>query len=375
MDRAHLINITNHNFIWQIRRAKLRNPFCTKDYVHDSVRGLVGITLNYDRHWCEALVLEAVLLPLVDIINSKERVVELLARFIKPFIADSIANAILNLEDDGDGDVDGNEEGEDREEYAEDEESIDSDTICEMARREVWKEEQERLKIFRGCARRKGQQRNVGFQFNGKLGDFGLARVVERDQAASHTTVVAGTLGYLAPECCITGKTSPEADVYSFGAVSLEIACGRRPVDLTLGDHNCRLVEWAWDLYGQGKLRDAVDKKHSGNFKEKEMERLVMVGLLCSHPDPSSRPTMREVTKILKWKAELAYVPLDLPVPVYNEPLRLDVTSALPSSPAQNSSIVNEMLSTLNASVLSSSMASCSSGKMSSSLPSSTGHK
>ncbi|GLJ40193.1 hypothetical protein SUGI_0824440 [Cryptomeria japonica] len=119
---------------------QLRNLFRTKDYVYDSVRGLVGITLNFDRHWCDAMVLEAILLPLVDIIDSGECVVELLAGLIKPFIADSVANAILK---------EGNEDGEDREDSAEDEESVDSDTIREMAHREVWKEERERLNTFR----------------------------------------------------------------------------------------------------------------------------------------------------------------------------------------------------------------------------------
>ncbi|XP_059076257.1 L-type lectin-domain containing receptor kinase IX.1-like [Cryptomeria japonica] len=206
--------------------------------------------------------------------------------------------------------------------------------------------------------------------FNAKLGDFGLARLVERDQVASHTTVVAGTLGYLAPECYITGKASPEADVYSFGAVALEIACGRRPVDRTLGEYNCRLVEWVWYLYGQGKLSDAADGKLGGNYKEKEMGLLMLVGLLCSHPDPTSRPTMRELIKILKREAELPYVPLDLPVAVYNnQPLRLGVTSV-----GLSSSVVSEVsMSSMNASAFSSSTASSGPVKMSSPLLFNTG--
>lgn len=157
--------------------------------------------------------------------------------------------------------------------------------------------------------------------FNAKLGDFGLARLMESDQAASHTTVVAGTRGYVAPECYITGKTSPEADVYSFGAVTLEIACGRRPLDHTLEEHNCRLVEWVWDLYGKGKALDAADEKLGGlggDFNAEEMERLMVVGLLCSNLDSTSRPKMREVIKILKNEVRLPHVPLDLQVAVYH---------------------------------------------------------
>ncbi|KAL6648148.1 hypothetical protein ACP70R_012372 [Stipagrostis hirtigluma subsp. patula] len=61
-----------------------------------------------------------------------------------------------------------------------------------------------------------------------KLGDFGLARLVDHGRA-SHTTVLAGTMGYMDPECMVTGRASAESDVYSFGVVLLEVACGRVP--------------------------------------------------------------------------------------------------------------------------------------------------
>ncbi|XP_059070677.1 L-type lectin-domain containing receptor kinase IX.1-like [Cryptomeria japonica] len=154
--------------------------------------------------------------------------------------------------------------------------------------------------------------------FNAKLGDFGLARVVERKRAASHTTVVVGTFGYIAPECVITGKASLESDIFSFGAVSLEIACGRRAVDRSLEDHCYRLVEWVWDLFGQGKVLDAADTKLDGNFNCEEMERLMLVGLLCSHPDPKARLNIRQVIDILKLKAPRPHVPPTYPVAVYS---------------------------------------------------------
>ncbi|CAA2963895.1 L-type lectin-domain containing receptor kinase -like [Olea europaea subsp. europaea] len=41
--------------------------------------------------------------------------------------------------------------------------------------------------------------------FNAKLGDFGLARLVDHEKG-SQTTVLAGTMGYMAPECVTTGR-------------------------------------------------------------------------------------------------------------------------------------------------------------------------
>ena len=64
--------------------------------------------------------------------------------------------------------------------------------------------------------------------FAAKLGDFGLARAVVEDGRWSRTTAAAaGTTGYVDPECLSTGRTSVGSDVYSFGIVLLEIACGR----------------------------------------------------------------------------------------------------------------------------------------------------
>ncbi|XP_057857166.2 L-type lectin-domain containing receptor kinase IX.1-like [Cryptomeria japonica] len=154
-------------------------------------------------------------------------------------------------------------------------------------------------------------------QFKAKLGDFGLARVVERERGVSDTTVVAGTFGYLAPECVVTRKASLESDVFSFGAVCLEIACGRRAVDRSLDDHNWRLVEWVWDLYGKGKILDAADAKLGGNFYGDDMETVLLVGLLCSHPDPKARLSIRQVVDILKMKAPLPLLPLTYPETVY----------------------------------------------------------
>ncbi|RWR77344.1 L-type lectin-domain-containing protein [Cinnamomum micranthum f. kanehirae] len=96
--------------------------------------------------------------------------------------------------------------------------------------------------------------------FNAKLGDFGLARLVDHEHGLQ-TTVVAGTMGYLAPECVTTGKASKESDVYSFGVVALEIACGRRPVERKAEASKVMMVEWVWELYGRGLLLDGCGRE------------------------------------------------------------------------------------------------------------------
>ncbi|XP_052204608.1 L-type lectin-domain containing receptor kinase IX.1-like isoform X3 [Diospyros lotus] len=153
-------------------------------------------------------------------------------------------------------------------------------------------------------------------KFNAKLGDFGLARLVDHDKG-SQTTVLAGTLGYMAPECVVTGKACKESDVYSFGIVALEIACGRKSIDHTVPENQVRLVEWVWNLYGRGQLLDAVDPKIGMDFDQQEMETLMIVGLWCAHPDHNCRPSIRQAIQVLNFEAPLPILPATMPVATY----------------------------------------------------------
>ncbi|XVF07943.1 hypothetical protein REPUB_Repub06bG0182700 [Reevesia pubescens] len=147
--------------------------------------------------------------------------------------------------------------------------------------------------------------------FNAKLGDFGLARQVEHDKSPD-ATVAAGTMGYLAPEYVLTGRATEKTDVFSYGAVVLEVASGRRPIERdanAVAKVSGNLVEWVWSLHREGRLLTATDARLEGQFDEAEMRRVLLVGLACSHPDPLARPTMRVVVQMLVGEAEVPIVP------------------------------------------------------------------
>ncbi|KAI5056013.1 hypothetical protein GOP47_0029534 [Adiantum capillus-veneris] len=152
--------------------------------------------------------------------------------------------------------------------------------------------------------------------FNARLGDFGLAKVTDHNKSPD-ATLAAGTMGYLAPEYIHTGKASEKTDVFSYGTVVLEVACGRRPLERDLPLKENVLVDWVWGLYRYGKLIEAADKRLNGDFVEEEMERLLKVGLLCSHPDPVARPSIRQVLQILTGEAKMPHVPLFKPTPSF----------------------------------------------------------
>ncbi|KAL7199732.1 hypothetical protein ACSBR2_021940 [Camellia fascicularis] len=163
-------------------------------------------------------------------------------------------------------------------------------------------------------------------KFNAKLGDFGLARLVDHGRV-SQTTVLAETMGYMAPECLVTSKSSKESDVYNFGIVALEIACGRKPIDLMAEEGHMRLVEWVWELYGRGNLLEAADAK-LGDFDEEQMECLLFVGLWCAHPDYNLRPSIKQAIQVLDFEAPLPSLPPNMPVPTYSTPERHETQSS-----------------------------------------------
>lgn len=104
-------------------------------------------------------------------------------------------------------------------------------------------------------------------------------------------------MGYIAPECFHTGKATRESDVYGFGATILETVCGRRPRCDIAGFHF--LVDWVWKLHREGHILEAVDACLDGNFNEADADRLLRLGLMCSHPTPSERPKTQAIVQIL----------------------------------------------------------------------------
>ncbi|KAJ8631772.1 hypothetical protein MRB53_025095 [Persea americana] len=156
---------------------------------------------------------------------------------------------------------------------------------------------------------------------NGRLGDFGLARLYEHG-SNPNTTHVVGTLGYLAPELTRTGKATTATDVFSFGALLLEVVCGRRPVEPSAPAEEVVLVEWVWEKWGGGRLMEVVDKRMRGDYRVEEVEMVLKLGLLCSHPVAGERPALREVVRNLNGEGG----PLEVSK---NQPSDYDVESGI----------------------------------------------
>ncbi|KAL6599347.1 hypothetical protein ACP70R_045841 [Stipagrostis hirtigluma subsp. patula] len=139
----------------------------------------------------------------------------------------------------------------------------------------------------------------LDFACNAKLGDFGLARLVDHGTESLTTQVVAGTLGYIDPEFMNNRRPSTESDVYSFGILLLEIACGRRPTSAQSSGAPA-LLNWVRDMHSRNSILEAADPSLDGEFDERQMSRVLMAGLWCTHRDPSRRPSITQAMDVLR---------------------------------------------------------------------------
>ncbi|CAM8966530.1 unnamed protein product [Rhodiola kirilowii] len=135
-------------------------------------------------------------------------------------------------------------------------------------------------------------------EFKARIADFGLAKILAKDGQPNTMSSIAGSFGYFAPEFAYTRKVNEKIDVYSFGVVLLELVTGREPSD---GDEHTCLAEWAWKHYSNGKsVESPLDQDVVAGCYSDEMATIFNLGLVCTNSLPAMRPSMKEVTQILR---------------------------------------------------------------------------
>ncbi|KAF3448887.1 hypothetical protein FNV43_RR09603 [Rhamnella rubrinervis] len=142
-------------------------------------------------------------------------------------------------------------------------------------------------------------------EFNARLGDFGLARLYDHG-TDPQTTHVVGTLG--------------------------------RPVEArrssTMEDKI--LVDQVYSCWKEGDILAAKDPNFGTNFVAEEVELVMKLGLICSHSEPSARPSMRQVVQYLEGNIplpDLALLRLSSSGLTFPSPERfVDVAMSYPST-------------------------------------------
>ncbi|CAJ1950226.1 unnamed protein product [Sphenostylis stenocarpa] len=136
-------------------------------------------------------------------------------------------------------------------------------------------------------------------QWNPKVSDFGLAKLLSADHSYV-TTRVMGTFGYVAPEYACTGMLTEKSDVYSFGILIMEIITGRSPVDYSRPQGEVNLIEWLKSMVGNRKSEEVVDPKLAEKPSPRALKRALLVALRCVDPDAAKRPKIGHVIHMLE---------------------------------------------------------------------------
>ncbi|XP_060182059.1 G-type lectin S-receptor-like serine/threonine-protein kinase LECRK1 [Lycium barbarum] len=142
-----------------------------------------------------------------------------------------------------------------------------------------------------------------------KIADFGLAKLLKKDQTRTSTNV-RGTMGYMAPEWLKNVPVTTKVDIYSFGVLLLEIIFCQRHMELNLtGEENEELelilVDWVLHCVRNEMLRTVVSHDEEIMCDFHNFERMTMVGLWCLCPEPNLRPSAAKLVQMLEGTIEI----------------------------------------------------------------------
>ncbi|KAL5989731.1 hypothetical protein ACLOJK_010625 [Asimina triloba] len=140
--------------------------------------------------------------------------------------------------------------------------------------------------------------------FNAKVSDFGLSKLMAKDQSQVQTTM-RGTPGYLAPEWQQL-RITLKVDVYSFGIVVLEIICGRRNLDRSQPEASMHLLRLLQEKAQTNHLIDIVQNSSmETQLYEDEVLKMIKLAAWCLQDDHTRRPQMSVVVKVLEGAMEI----------------------------------------------------------------------
>ncbi|KAL4560966.1 hypothetical protein LXL04_033124 [Taraxacum kok-saghyz] len=149
--------------------------------------------------------------------------------------------------------------------------------------------------------------------YNGKISDFGLAKLLMMNQSQTNTGI-RGTKGYIAPEWFRNIPVTVKVDVYSFGVLLLEIISCRKSLVLESYDQGVAvLTDLAWDHYQERRLDAFVENDLEALYDYKKLGTFMMVGLWCIQENSALRPTMKKVVQMLEGELEVGEPPCPYP--------------------------------------------------------------
>jgi serine/threonine protein kinase len=144
--------------------------------------------------------------------------------------------------------------------------------------------------------------------FEPKIADFGLVKLLKRGSNAQMLSKVHGTRGYIAPEWALNLPITGKADVYSYGVVLLELVKGIRVSSwIVEGEEEvemavrCSTENLKEKLAGEDQswLLDFVDHRLDGDLNYSEAIAILKIAVSCVEDERARRPSMSHVVETL----------------------------------------------------------------------------
>ncbi|MBA0853445.1 hypothetical protein Goshw_017673 [Gossypium schwendimanii] len=138
-------------------------------------------------------------------------------------------------------------------------------------------------------------------EFEPRIGDFGMAKLVSDEDSSSTRSAIVGTLGYIAPENAYSTRLTEKCDVYSYGVVLLEMLCRKLPVDPSFED-GLDIVSWTRRNLEENEEYICFLDEEINLWTDDEQQRalaLLELALQCTQSMADTRPSMRDVVASL----------------------------------------------------------------------------
>ena len=146
--------------------------------------------------------------------------------------------------------------------------------------------------------------------FEPKIADFGLVKLLGRGAGTQMLSRVHGTRGYIAPEWALNLPITGKADVYSYGVVLLELVKGMRVSTRQVEGEAEGQVEMAVRCSAEilkeklaredhSWLLEFVDCRLGGEFDYSQATMMVKIAVSCVEEERRRRPSMSNVVEAL----------------------------------------------------------------------------
>ncbi|KAL6202643.1 hypothetical protein ACLB2K_026349 [Fragaria x ananassa] len=132
----------------------------------------------------------------------------------------------------------------------------------------------------------------LGDNFEAKLSDFGLSKIIELGETYV-SSEVRGTFGYVDPDYQSNHHVNSSGDVYSFGIVLLQILSGKKVINMNLNTP-LPLNKMAKGLNRAGSINEFADPKLDGDYSEEAFNLTLQLALSCTALR-QQRPSMEQI--------------------------------------------------------------------------------